>query len=1084
MKKLTRMKLINWHYIVDSTIDFNGSCLLTGDNGSGKSTILDAMQFVLTCGKARFNSAAHEKAKRDLLGYVRCKTGNDSSIYLRSGDISSHVALEFYEEKKRKYFIIGAAIDSSSDLSAPKSLFYRIENKRIDDELFLNKNMPRNISEFKIKLKSWEGKSLLTQSGAQEDFVHRFGSIGHRFFELLPKALAFRPISNVKDFVYSYLLDEKQVNIEYLKENVRTYMEFEKVLDGIKLKISRLDDIVDKHGEVERINENIKIHDYIILKSQKDIDEKELKNRTLELEKVELLLKNGRLKENEIERDINSNKKTLTSMQESLMGDQSYKIINSLQDEIEDLTLELKELKTAEKEFEREIQRIFERLKKLHDSGCEVEGAEEFKSLSKCLHDEESVKKFISILGIMEEDFRAKRNRYFTEKATFEIKIKDLEKELEKVEKEIKTLENRQLVYDENIIKLKTSINDEIKLQTGKDIEPRIICELLQIKDPVWKDAVEGYLNTQRFNLIVDPEYFDISIDVYERVKKKKQIHSVGLINTGKLEQYSNCPEDSLAYIVSSNNKYAKYYANMILGKVVRCDDVSDLKKFHCSITPTCMVYQNNTARQINPAVYNKPYIGEDAYKRQLELKTQERDGLKDELSKANDGLDAVDKIIGLVDYNRFEFVKNSSSIKLRAADADKKLMDRKDRLSRIDKSTILSLQLEIENVRKIIIELEKEGKELNKKNARLEVDVENINKDIEGADYKLQLSADRLCKFEEENMGILSKIKERYEDSLRNRDLETVFNNFVRNRTNLDTQKSNRLTELIRLQMGYNNEFHFGGAEGADGMEDFYREYKTLKESKVIEYEDKIKSAREKAEEEFKEHFLAKLQENIVSAQNEFKKLNDALKGINFGGDEYKFQYSASKEYQNFYEMIMDEGNMAGFNLFTGVYREKHKEAMDELFERITIDDENSKRALEKFTDYRTFMDYDIKIFHENGNTSSFSRVCREKSGGETQTPYYVAIAASFVQLYHSGLNGDSIGLILFDEAFDKMDENRIESMMQFLNKRELGLQVLLAAPPQKIESIAQHVGTTLVVFKEDDFSFVEALYQDEKLQ
>lgn len=176
-----------------------------------------------------------------------------------------------------------------------------------------------------------------------------------------------------------------------------------------------------------------------------------------------------------------------------------------------------------------------------------------------------------------------------------------------------------------------------------------------------------------------------------------------------------------------------------------------------------------------------------------------------------------------------------------------------------------------------------------------------------------------------------------------------------------------------------------------------------------------------------------------------------------------------------------MDDTNFGGFTLFTSSFMDKHKEAIDELFERITIDDEQSQKTLEKFTDYRTYMDYDIKIHHSNGSTSSFSKVCREKSGGETQTPYYVAIAASFVQLYNGTHQEESIGVILFDEAFDKMDENRIESMMSFLNK--LNLQVIIAAPPQKIESIAGHVGTTLVISREDTFSWVEALYINEKI-
>ena len=47
MKQLKRMLLINWHYIKYQVIDFSQINFLTGKNGSGKSTIIDAMQLVL-----------------------------------------------------------------------------------------------------------------------------------------------------------------------------------------------------------------------------------------------------------------------------------------------------------------------------------------------------------------------------------------------------------------------------------------------------------------------------------------------------------------------------------------------------------------------------------------------------------------------------------------------------------------------------------------------------------------------------------------------------------------------------------------------------------------------------------------------------------------------------------------------------------------------------------------------------------------------------------------------------------------------------------------------------------------------------
>ena len=47
MKKLVKIRLINWHYLSNETIEINGNTLLTGPNASGKSTIMDAITYVL-----------------------------------------------------------------------------------------------------------------------------------------------------------------------------------------------------------------------------------------------------------------------------------------------------------------------------------------------------------------------------------------------------------------------------------------------------------------------------------------------------------------------------------------------------------------------------------------------------------------------------------------------------------------------------------------------------------------------------------------------------------------------------------------------------------------------------------------------------------------------------------------------------------------------------------------------------------------------------------------------------------------------------------------------------------------------------
>lgn len=64
---ITRIRLINWHNFVDETIDVSagGHLFLIGDNGSGKTTVLDAAHYVLTAGEnLEFNSAARVAGAR------------------------------------------------------------------------------------------------------------------------------------------------------------------------------------------------------------------------------------------------------------------------------------------------------------------------------------------------------------------------------------------------------------------------------------------------------------------------------------------------------------------------------------------------------------------------------------------------------------------------------------------------------------------------------------------------------------------------------------------------------------------------------------------------------------------------------------------------------------------------------------------------------------------------------------------------------------------------------------------------------------------------------------------------------------
>ncbi|WP_294367133.1 hypothetical protein [uncultured Ruminococcus sp.] len=109
---------------------------------------------------------------------------------------------------------------------------------------------------------------------------------------------------------------------------------------------------------------------------------------------------------------------------------------------------------------------------------------------------------------------------------------KVLSEALSRLSIEINDLKHNRITYDQNVIALKEAIEQEFRTR-GIASEVRIFADLLEISDSRWQNAVEGYLNTQRFHIIVEPQYYDIAADVYDRNKAK--IHTTAIVNTAEL---------------------------------------------------------------------------------------------------------------------------------------------------------------------------------------------------------------------------------------------------------------------------------------------------------------------------------------------------------------------------------------------------------------------------------------------------------------------------------------------------------------------------------------------------------------------
>lgn len=259
---------------------------------------------------------------------------------------------------------------------------------------------------------------------------------------------------------------------------------------------------------------------------------------------------------------------------------------------------------------------------------------------------------------------------------------------------------------------------------------------------------------------------------------------------------------------------------------------------------------------------------------------------------------------------------------------------------------------------------------------------------------------------------------------------------------------------------------------------DEYEAEQRLLEESELPKYREKIRAARESAMEQFQNDFLAKLKSSIDQVQDQVKSLNRALRQAQFGTDSYQFRVERNPDYAEYYDMIMAPELMEGdLGLFALPFQEKYGPLIEKLFSQITMADDTQLNArkqselqenIQRYTDFRTYLKFDLETTDQNGSKQLLSQTLNTKSGGETQTPFYIAVLASFAQLYRvndASSFGNTVRLVVFDEAFNKMDSDRIIESVRLL--RKMGLQAIICTPPDKVSDIMPIADCTLLVDK-----------------
>ncbi len=1051
---LRRVRLVNWHYFTDSVIEMGPATLLGGDNGSGKSTIIDAIQYGLVAqvGKIHFNAAALDRrTARSLESYCRCKVGADSLDYLR-GDCISHVILEFGDGERG--FSAGIMVEAFTEGDA-REHEWLLEGGTLGDVKVDDGRRLLSPRVFRDTVKQQGGFVCATKREYNDRLthllgVHRRGAEFNPYLEAVVRSVSFTPFTSVHDFVCNYILEEHDVDVGAMKENLQNYRAAEREALAVEQKIQRLGGIADLTTAVAQASRQILRQEYLRIRLHVD-------------ERVDRVATTRR----EFERAGTDQ----ANAEDALSMEQQRK---------ERLDALRQELQFALAQDEQH--RLYERLRR---DRAELERRIDDEA-SKVKRRSSLVEQCRALLGRALNDDPAAESEALAreqESATRIVVRASLDVEAAKQELAALYAEEKDLVA--GVLRHPEPAGDLKEAVEKAGIPAAIFADLLEVTDPAWHDAVEGWLNTQRFNVLVPEADFQRALEIYHGLPARTA--GVGLPNLAAIRDEEVHP-GSLAEVVEARTPAARRYAAFLMGDVIRAD-IAALKQHERSITVDCMRYSSHTATRIREEVYRRWYIGREARERRLQ---EVREGI-DRRGRAIETLLAATREA----QARIEIVSRvlrqlpvieelaSADERLRTARVQAEEIDRQ--IASVDTSSFEVLRTQIAALADSIRAAEKAVGDLRERIGSLRKTAELLAVRLQGEDADRERRQTELAGFLAAHQPDEADLVAYYEERLRAErrqgdgriDIGDMIRRYESSHTGLRTRLDKARTDLRAAKQRYNHDENEILELEDDESREYLERLSRYRETELPEYRDRISRARAEAERQFREHFVSRLNEHLVEAEESFKEINHILETIRFGKDQYRFSIARNPEKQRLLSAISSAAEIRDLEgtLFSALKSDEERESIERLFTDV-LTHELDDPAVRELCDYRQYFVYDIRIRHtdsldqKSGKAleSLLSRVLREKSGGETQTPYYVAIAASFFRFYKDAPG--AIRLVLFDEAFSKMDDERIGTTIAFF--RKLAMQVVTAVPTEKIESIAPYMDRTNLVVRRDTRAFV----------
>ncbi len=1092
--RLNRMELYNWGTFHESVwkIQPNGNnSLLTGDIGSGKSTVVDALTTLLVPSqKITFNKAAGAESKeRNLNSYVRGAYKSEKSELTQSSkaitlrDESSYTVLLawFYNEDFKQGMTLAQVFWLKDGVNNPERFYVTAETPLNIKKDFAN--FGGDINKLKKHLRKKQAHISSTFREYSTLFRRFFGIQSEQALDLFYQTVSMKSVGNLTDFVRLHMLEKNDVESQ-LDDLLRGFDNLNRLHEAVLKarqqieQLSPLCEDLSRHEKLQNIIQSLRnARDALaswfarfqqeLLDTQIDKLNKRSQQLAHKIEKISKQIQNLRDKESDLHSSIE---------------DQGGRRLREIEREVKRFLEEVSRCKHQYQSYEKSCQSL--NLQSQLEENVFYQNNDQLKSLDKSLQ-------------LIESTLQEERDRNA-------IQLSLHRKDHQKQQQEIESLKQRK----SNIPLRNLSIRQDLlnTLQLEEDELP-FVGELLQVdeKEAKWEGAIERVLHNMGLSLLVPERH-------YKRVNQYvEQTHLKGRlvyfrVNENKLSS-RNIPEaGSLAekIRIKPKSEFYEWLEHSLTShfNYQCCETLDTFRRHPYAITENGQIKAGKQRHEKDDR-YNlhdrSRYVLGWSNLEKLKVLENQLQKLEKQIQEFSLAISAVEqktKALRQQGNAIRDLQKISHFTEIDWQTPTLNIEQLKQEKKEIEESSDILQQLQKQLEKAIEERKQQEGKEkvLFSEQGTLKNKIEVAQDSLKTADEvaqeynqdEMQQHQKHLEKWRKKELG-------ETEFNLRNLDKnQRQMREGLKSAIDSETKKRETLTQnIIRNMQDYKRNYPAETSEVDANLEasnEYAQMLQVLQSEDLPRHEATFKKMLNEQTIQGVVMFQSQLEKERRNIEDKITAINQSLHQIEYNTGSYiklladLAQDVDVRDFRSELKSILDNA-LDNEDMYTEDRFLKVKSIM-ERFRGREGQVEQDRRWMSKVTDVRNWYNFSAsERWREGDEEKEFYSDSAGKSGGQKEKLAYTILASALA--YQFGLEwGDnrsrSFRFVAIDEAFGKGSDESTRYALELF--RKLNLQLLIVTPLQKIHVIEDYINAVHFVHnREGKYSMLRNLTIEE---